>query len=290
MEQPSPSNGGAIVSHSDKTVDSMIDHIPPSTWTALKDRIRHHYELASEYYYSLWGEHIHHGYFLQPDDTKERAQVRLIELLLDRSKLDKGSAVLDVGSGIGGTSRYLASQHDCKVTGITISRKQVEMATNLTRDMSNHGHTVSPGNSVNLGHGCAQFHEVDAETMGGFFSEKDAFDCIWISEAMSHLPDKLLFFRNAFKLLRSPDEQPRRSGKLVVADWFKAESLTEKQLVDDIKPIEDGMLLPPLCTQSDYCRLAQEAGFSVFSEPLDISKQVAKTWYVTFSRILTVQY
>lgn len=184
------------------------------------------------------GEHIHHGYFLQPDDTKERAQVRLIELLLDRSKLDKGSAVLDVGSGIGGTSRYLASQHDCKVTGITISRKQVEMATNLTRDMSNHGHTVSPGNSVNLGHGCAQFHEVDAETMGGFFSEKDAFDCIWISEAMSHLPDKLLFFRNAFKLLRSPDEQPRRSGKLVVADWFKAESLTEKQLVDDIKPIE----------------------------------------------------
>lgn len=25
-----------------------------SSFTALKDRIRHHYELASDYYYSLW--------------------------------------------------------------------------------------------------------------------------------------------------------------------------------------------------------------------------------------------
>ena len=38
------------------------------------------------------------------------------------------------------------------------------------------------------------------------------------------------------------------------------------------------MLLPPLCTQKDYVRIAREAGFDVFSEPLDISDKVAKTW------------
>ena len=27
---------------------------PFSSFAALKDRIRHHYELASDYYYSLW--------------------------------------------------------------------------------------------------------------------------------------------------------------------------------------------------------------------------------------------
>jgi tocopherol O-methyltransferase len=27
---------------------------PHSSFTALKERIRHHYELASDYYYSLW--------------------------------------------------------------------------------------------------------------------------------------------------------------------------------------------------------------------------------------------
>ena len=40
------------------------------------------------------------------------------------------------------------------------------------------------------------------------------------------------------------------------------------------------MLLPSLCTQPDYVQYAQEAGLSIFSEPLDISEDVAKTWYV----------
>ena len=76
---------------------------PFISFQSLKDRIRHHYEICSDYYYSMWGEHIHHGYFLTEKDTKERAQVQLIELLLQRSGLEKGGRVLDVGCGIGGT-------------------------------------------------------------------------------------------------------------------------------------------------------------------------------------------
>jgi hypothetical protein len=40
----------------------------------------------------------------------------------------------------------------------------------------------------------------------------------------------------------------------------------------------DGMLLPPLSTQSDYVAYAKEAGFQIFAEPFDISQDVAKTW------------
>ncbi|KAL8727027.1 MAG: hypothetical protein Q9166_006325 [cf. Caloplaca sp. 2 TL-2023] len=270
---------------------STKSHIPPpdpSTLTALKDRIRHHYELASEYYYSLWGEHIHHGYFLGPADTKEQAQTRLIELLLEQSKLENGSTVLDVGCGIGGTSRYLALNHDCKVTGVTISGKQVEMAIKITMDKSNDGEIdIAAGDSIKLGNGSVHFVEVDAEKMGDFFPGQGIFDCVWISEAMSHLPDKRLFFRNAFKLLSSHDWKNGPRGKLVVADWFKAENLTDKQLEDDIKPIEgaDGMLLPPLCTQSEYVAYAKEAGFNVFRQPMDISKEVAKTWDISWSLV-----
>src|SRR5437016_1596241 len=39
------------------------------------------------------------------------------------------------------------------------------------------------------------------------------------------------------------------------------------------------MLLPPLCAASNYVSFASEAGLKVFSEPLDISKEVAKTWW-----------
>ena len=40
------------------------------------------------------------------------------------------------------------------------------------------------------------------------------------------------------------------------------------------------MLLPGLNTQSEYVDFAKQAGLSIFSKPLDISKDVAKTWYV----------
>jgi tocopherol O-methyltransferase len=38
------------------------------------------------------------------------------------------------------------------------------------------------------------------------------------------------------------------------------------------------MLLPPLCSQTDYVNFAHGAGLKTFAEPFDISKQVSKTW------------
>lgn len=133
---------------------------------------------------------------------------------------------------MGGTCRYLAKHHDCDVTGVTISGKQVEMAIRFTTEAAgDKGATNAAGESIVLGGGCARFIELDAEKMGEYFQTQGAFDCVWISEAMSHLPDKQLFFQNVVKMLR-PD------GKLVVADWFMAEDLTSAQLDADIKPIE----------------------------------------------------
>ena len=195
---------------------------------------------------------------------------------MEKSGLAAGSSVLDVGCGIGGTSRHLAKNHGCKVTGVTISGRQVEIADKITREAAGavgQKKADAPG-FIKLGDGGVRYLEMDAEKMGDYFSTAPndvTFDYVWISEAMSHLPDKLLFFRNAAKLLK-------KGGKLVVADWFKAEHLTGAQMEADIKPIEDGMLLPPLCTQSEYVEYAKQAGLGVFSEPFDISKDVSKTW------------
>ncbi len=87
---------------------------------------------------------------------------------------------------------------------------------------------------VGLGDGGVRYMELDAESLGVYYnerSEKALFDCVWISEALSHLPNKELFFQNAISLLKS-------RGKLVVADWFMAEDLTKTQVDADIKPIE----------------------------------------------------
>ncbi|KAM0265869.1 hypothetical protein ACHAPA_007548 [Fusarium lateritium] len=210
-----------------------------STMQVLKDRIKLHYDLASDYYLSLWGEHIHHGYWPTPESestqTKEEAQANLIQLLHDTSKLPHNSTVLDVGCGIGGTSRYLASKHGCSVTGITISSKQVEIANRLTKAAAEDEASSKPSSdqgTTRLGEGRVKFLELDAEKMGDFFNDQQgSFDAVWISEALSHFPNKALFFENVMKVLKP-------GGKLVLADWFKAEDLDDTTFTNDIKPIE----------------------------------------------------
>eukprot|EP01113_Clastostelium_recurvatum_P033215 TRINITY_DN4365_c0_g1_i2.p1 TRINITY_DN4365_c0_g1~~TRINITY_DN4365_c0_g1_i2.p1 ORF type:complete len:312 (+),score=50.86 TRINITY_DN4365_c0_g1_i2:28-936(+) len=256
------------------TSSSSSSDASVSAWDGLKQRIKAHYDYCSSYYHSIWGEHIHHGYWITDEETKERAQIQLMELLASLAGVDeadkKGAKVLDVGCGIGGTSRWLAKEHDCRVTGITISSEQVLMARKLTQE-------------AGLTEDQVRFLELDAEKMHLYFNGENEkkegnFDVVWISEAMSHLPDKNLFFENASKLLK-------QGGKLVVADWIKGVDLTSEQEASYITPIEEGMLLPPLSTIDQYVSYAKSNGMKVLAEPRNISKNVSKTWDISWSLV-----
>ncbi|KAK4687583.1 hypothetical protein P7C73_g2534, partial [Tremellales sp. Uapishka_1] len=254
---------------------SMMD-----TGESLKTRIKSHYD----------GEHIHHGYFLAPTDSKEKAQRQLIELLLFQAQLPTSHQVpqesarftiLDVGCGIGGTSRYLARERGWDVTGITLSDVQVKMADTISRQAAT---SPSTGDDrVLINEGSVRYIQLDAEKLSPYF-EPTSFDCVWISEALSHLPDKPGFFRNAYNVLRpSTVHQGEGTGRLVIADWVKSANLTAQQHAEDIVPIEKGMLLPPLASAEEYCRMASQTGFRLVGEPLDISDKVAKTWDISLS-------
>ena len=73
-----------------------------------KEKVREHYDRMSPYYHSLWGEHIHHGYWIRGDESKETAQVQLIEHLARAAGIPQGAKILDVGCGFGASSIYLA--------------------------------------------------------------------------------------------------------------------------------------------------------------------------------------
>lgn len=157
-----------------------------------------------------------------------------------------------MGCGIGGTSRYLAQNLGADVTGITISSKQVDIATRLTKSAAakakdgvngaattNGVHDATRTNgtspvpsieSIAIGKGRVAFVELDAEKMGDYFSgQAQTFDVVWISEALSHFPNKQLFFQNAYSVLKP-------GGKLVLADWFKSDDVAKGDA--DIKAIE----------------------------------------------------
>lgn len=144
-----------------------------------------------------WGEHIHLGHYGSPPRRKDFLVAKsdfVHEMVrwggLDR--LPRGTTVLDVGCGIGGSSRILAQDYGFAVTGITISPQQVKRAQELT----------PPGVS-------AQFQVDDAMALS---FPNASFDVVWSIEAGPHMPDKAVFARELMRVLKP-------GGVLVVADW-----------------------------------------------------------------------
>ncbi|KAK8910372.1 hypothetical protein ACHAPC_008996 [Botrytis cinerea] len=256
---------------------NMGERYPEEASKLLKGSIIYHYDVCAEYYYSLWGEHIHHGYFLTPADTKEIAQIQQIELLVHQSNLEPGSKVLDIGCGLGGTSRYLARELGCEVIGIALSEAEIRIARRVSIGEAD-GENEGEDGFIRLGKGKVKFMVLDAEMIEETFENETTkmFDCVWISDAMSHLPDKRKFVSDVARLLDI-------GGKLVLADWFAAtsgmnDSVKTKQQKDDLAAIENGMMLPPLISQEVFIRLAGMKGLSLLVEPLEISDKVSRTW------------
>lgn len=49
--------------------------------TELKEKIKDHYNKISSYYKELWGDNIHHGFWIKGDESKEVAQEQLMQEL-----------------------------------------------------------------------------------------------------------------------------------------------------------------------------------------------------------------
>ena len=219
-------------------------------------RVAAHYDELSPYYNDLWGEHIHHGYYLTGVESRRQATENLIELVVEGLHLTPGARVLDVGCGLGGTSRYLAARYACDVVGLTLSPVQARMATEATcgADAATHSTDGSRPRFI--------VGDAAALPLAGFF------DALIAMEVLSHVEDRGAFFGEARRLLKS-------GGGVGIAAWLKADDLSPSD-VALIASIEEGMLVT-LPTRSEYERLLSDTGFELVSYR-DISAAVARTW------------
>jgi cyclopropane fatty-acyl-phospholipid synthase-like methyltransferase len=214
-----------------------------------KEKVRDFYDRVSPYTQDLWGMHLHHGYWISGEETKENAQIQLVEHLARLAGLAPGRKILDVGCGFGGSSIYLAKNYDADATGITISPIQVEMA-----------RKAAAIDGVNV-----KFILMDAEEMK--FDEP--FDVVWSIESISHYPQKESFFASAAQCLKS-------GGTLAITDWFKKEHLKQREHDKFIRPIEKGMLVE-LDTMEDYAAMLRRNGLQVVHNEV-LNKNCSKTW------------
>ena len=151
---------------------------------------------------NLSGEHIHLGFYERPRMKKDfrKAKVDFVHELVHWSglnKLSKGSRVLDLGCGIGGSSRILSDYYGFDVVGISINQEQIRRANELTANKK-----------------FCRFEVMNALDLK---FEKGSFDGVWSVEAGLHIYDKQTYADEMLRVLRP-------GGVLAIADWNQRDS------------------------------------------------------------------
>lgn len=229
--------------------------IPPRP--AAPADVARHYDELDRYYRELWGEHLHHGFFVRRDDDPQMAAARLVRMVADYAVLQPGQDVCDVGCGYGATARQIADAYRVHVTGLTLSKTQVDYAREHTRPESS-----------------ARFFEAD--WLDNEFPDA-SFDAVLAIECLAHMPDKSRFFHEVVRTLRP-------GGRLVVCAWLTREDPPRWARRFLLEPLCEEGALAGMGSASEYQSLMAEAGMRSVTTN-DLTPNVTQTWRLGTRRL-----
>ncbi|HLE94330.1 MAG TPA: methyltransferase domain-containing protein, partial [Sulfuricaulis sp.] len=118
------------------------------------------------------------------DEFHIRGRVATLELAR-AAGIDSTKQVLDVGSGVGGSSRCLAREFSCRVTGIDLTDEYCRVATMLSERI---------GLSA-----LVSYRQGDALNLP---FANDAFDVVWTEHAAMNIPNKARLYREMYRVLK----------------------------------------------------------------------------------------
>ena len=193
---------------------------------------------------------IHYGYWDTQVKSFPQSLIRMNEVMMEAAVIKSTDKVLDAGCGVGGSSIFMASVLGCKVTGITLSERQVELAT------------------VNAKKKEIQ-SLVDFKTMNYCATDfpDDSFDVVWGCESICYADNKEQFIKEAYRLLKP-------GGRLVVADGFVTDFVNNENPI--IRQWLDGWQVNYLETPARFESFMQQAGFKNFNYR-NISKEASRS-------------
>jgi cyclopropane-fatty-acyl-phospholipid synthase len=92
--------------------------------------IAHHYDVSNEFYALFLGSTMTYscGVWADPAISLDEAQEAKYELICRKLDLQPGMRLLDIGCGWGGMAIHAARHHGVTAVGVTLSRRQAELA------------------------------------------------------------------------------------------------------------------------------------------------------------------
>jgi tocopherol O-methyltransferase len=219
--------------------------------------IADHYDELDPFYRDIWGQHVHHGLWLDGNETSEEAVQKMVELVAQKADLRRGERVIDIGCGYGASARQLVENYGASVTAITMSPVQHSFA-----------QRTKPGPELTY-------------ILGNWYSLEfapDSFDLAIAIESGEHMADKLEFARRAYRVLRP-------GGRFVLCAWLSADRVSKWQAEFIMEPICSGGRIPNLATAQEYIDAIREAGFRAAGSQ-DLTDRVKRTWAITIRRLV----
>ncbi|KAF3321573.1 gamma-tocopherol methyltransferase [Carex littledalei] len=238
-----------------------------ATNEGLKKGIAEFYDESSGVWESVWGDHMHHGFY-EPGTTASlsdhrTAQIRMIEEALSFAgvsddPIKKPKTIVDVGCGIGGSSRYLAKKYGAQCQGITLSPVQAQRAQALA---------------------------AAEDALQQPFPDGQ-FDLVWSMESGEHMPEKAKFVSELARVAAP-------GATLIIVTWCHR-NLSPSE--DSLKPDEINLLnkicnayyLPAWCSAADYVNIAKSLSLENI-KTADWSENVAPFWPAVIRSAFTWQ-
>ncbi|MBT4762732.1 MAG: methyltransferase domain-containing protein [Bdellovibrionaceae bacterium] len=230
--------------------------------TDLADITKNYYDSsdADIFYHEIWGgEDIHIGIYKSTDDIKVASR-QTVEEMTKKIQITSKSHVLDLGSGYGGTARYLAKNYDCQVTAFNLS------------DVENKRHQQKNKE---------QKFEKNIKVVQGNFEklsfEPESFDIVWSQDAFLHTDKKQMVLKEVYRVLKT-------GGSFIFTDPMQSDDCPENVL----EPILERIHLKEMGSPQFYKEQCQNIGFSNV-QYIDLSEQLPKHYQSVLTQIISRQ-
>ncbi len=210
---------------------------------------------ADRFYATIWGgEDIHIGLYENETDTIFDSSRRTVEKMGSLViGLDSKTRLLDIGSGYGGSARYLVQAYGCQVGCLNLSEVQNQRNRELNRSQ---GFTLS----INVVDGSFEAIPLPDESV----------DVVWSQDAILHSGNRKKVFEEVHRVLA-------KGGQLIFTDPMQSETCP----LEALQPIFNRIHLDSLGSIQYYKEILLGLGFKEV-QIVDYSNQLSKH----YSRVL----
>ena len=215
------------------------------------------YDLITDFYEYGWGQSFHFApgrYGALFEESIAGHQQFLGKALC----LRPGMEVLDIGCGVGGPQRAIASRFGASITGLNTSEYQI-------------GKCVEYNRKAGLDHLCSVRHD----DFMAIPADAQCFDAAYHIEALAHAPDKVAAYAEVFRVMRPGAVFAGYEWCMTpLYDCGNPEHRELKQL------IEASNALPQVASFTDVSDGLQAAGFKLIeARDRAMDDDVAQPWY-----------